>query len=522
MSDRLFIHWNADGIDGCDAQSGRGKGRVHTCFSFPYPVDDEGHPLEPVSGRNAAAAAEMGNWLRERVKQTGVKSSEVSVLLPRNECFVRRLELPPVPANELPDLVRMQAASICSTPVEDLAIDFLPLPADEGATAQAVQLVTIAKSRIAFLRSSLEAAGLELASVGISPPATVELGLQHDTFREAQENGPALLLSATATSIEISAVFRNHVLNAHTTDIAGLSAEEATKHVLADLSRVVVPLQHQYPGRSVSCCLLLQPLPLGGLQAAISTRFPWPVVEADGKELSGSAASQTQGIVSSLPAMGEVLRFSSDRVPAVDFINPRRSVVKKDYRKQKMIAAAVAALFVVLIGYGYFKFEQSRLQGIIDRKDAELAQLDETLKKGQPQMDLAAAIETWQGRAIDWIDRLQHLGETLPARDRVYLTDLRVNPVAGDALFVVQANGKAAERRDIEELYRELSGKAYRVYPQSIVQNEDDDKYPYQFELRFDILRETLVAQQQQETAARTAATGKDDVPAVETDNSGS
>ena len=152
MSDRLFIHWNADGIDGCDAQSGRGKGRVHTCFSFPYPVDDEGHPLEPVSGRNAAAAAEMGSWLRERVKQTGIKSSEVSVLLPRNDCFVRRLELPQVPANELPDLVRMQAASICSTPVEDLAIDFLPLPADEGATAQAVQLVPACCSVCVFVR----------------------------------------------------------------------------------------------------------------------------------------------------------------------------------------------------------------------------------------------------------------------------------------------------------------------------------------------------------------------------------
>jgi len=508
MPERLLIHWNSDGLEGCDAQLGRGKARISQCFSFPLPNPESGEQTVAAE-KLRASTQEFGSWIRDRVREAGLKSREVSVLLPRNDCFVRRVELPPTPLDELPDLVRMQAAAICSTPVEDLAIDFLPLPDTAGATSQAVLLITIAKSRIAFLRNALQVADLELVSVGITPPASAELALRDDAFRAAQQEGPAIVITGGASAIEISAVFRNHVLNAHTTDIAGLTADEARKHVLADLSRFIVPLQHQYPGSSISACRILRPLPSGiDLLNAVEQRFAWPVEEVDACELSAEAMTFASGTSSSccLPALGEVLRTGHANVPAVDFINPRRSVVKKDYSRHRMVAAAVAGLLVILAGYGYFKVEQSRLQSQIDNRRTEEGLLDAALQKGKPQLEDAAAIERWQGRAVDWIDRLQHLGETLPERERLYLTDLRVNPVTGDALFVVQANGLAADRRDIEQLYQELSDRAYRVYPQSIVTNEDDKKYPYQFELRFDILRETLLETETPESAGKPAS----------------
>ncbi len=72
------------------------------------------------------------------------KSSVKQVLLvvPRDVVVLRQFELPSVPDNELPDLVRFQAATKFATPVDELTLDFIPL----ASRAEGMGRIVIAAS----------------------------------------------------------------------------------------------------------------------------------------------------------------------------------------------------------------------------------------------------------------------------------------------------------------------------------------------------------------------------------------
>ena len=68
-----------------------------------------------------------GKQLRAELNRAASRSTHVLVSLPREEAVVRLLELPECTDDELPELVRLQAATRSAVPLDRLLLDFLPI-----------------------------------------------------------------------------------------------------------------------------------------------------------------------------------------------------------------------------------------------------------------------------------------------------------------------------------------------------------------------------------------------------------
>ena len=67
------------------------------------------------------------------------------VTLPRDEAIVKRLELPEVGDAELPVMVRFQAGAKSSVALDELALDFIPLPRRSEVPGREVLTATVPK-----------------------------------------------------------------------------------------------------------------------------------------------------------------------------------------------------------------------------------------------------------------------------------------------------------------------------------------------------------------------------------------
>ncbi|MGV3486489.1 MAG: hypothetical protein ACO1RT_18880, partial [Planctomycetaceae bacterium] len=85
------------------------------------------------------------------------------VTIGRGKSELRQLNLPPVPENELPDMVRLQAMQTFAAVGENTIVDFLPLPSPDETTA--VLAAAVAPATMKSVESIISGVGLELARV---------------------------------------------------------------------------------------------------------------------------------------------------------------------------------------------------------------------------------------------------------------------------------------------------------------------------------------------------------------------
>ena len=161
MSDFLAIDLELHRICGIEASVERGSVKIRKSFSLEVP---ESISVDDPQG--------LGEWLKGELRRERVSASQVCISLPREDVIVRHLETPDVSDNELPDLVRYQSAAKSSIPLDQLTLDFLPLPRRTDSTVRDVLVSTVHQDRIKRLRTISSAAGLDLQSVGVSSVAT--------------------------------------------------------------------------------------------------------------------------------------------------------------------------------------------------------------------------------------------------------------------------------------------------------------------------------------------------------------
>src|SRR5436305_12487790 len=115
MSRLIAIEWDAK-----EARVAIGRGRtggvtVDQAFVVPLPQREEGSTAEP----------DVGAILAKALADHGASRSEAIVAVGRANIELRFLSTPPVPEEELPDVVRFQAVRQFTTLGDDWPLDFV-------------------------------------------------------------------------------------------------------------------------------------------------------------------------------------------------------------------------------------------------------------------------------------------------------------------------------------------------------------------------------------------------------------
>ena len=142
------------------------------------------------------------DWLRSLCETHAINPQRLLVVQPREVVVSRRLDLPDVPDEELPEVVRLQAATRLSTPTEQLVFDYLPLPKLDDREGRSVLLFTFDAEKQKRLERMADLAGVDLGSVFTSATTVGETVVHANLEVRANLHVPTLIVYQRQSRIE--------------------------------------------------------------------------------------------------------------------------------------------------------------------------------------------------------------------------------------------------------------------------------------------------------------------------------
>ena len=431
----------------------------------------------------SVSAQEFGDKFKSWLNRQSIQPGQARLVLPRESIVIRQLQLPQAPEEELPDLVKFQSAAKSSVPIDDLALDYLPI---ETATdvGRSVVTASIDRRRLQRFIQILTAAGFDVSAVTISP-LTVGQFVNKFSGNSLGSRPAEIVVFQRDKLIEMSIFVHGSLVFSHTLVLPEMNR---LKPFESGLARSIVALHQTYPDVSIEHCYFVGSRDDFEIRELLEKKFPNHVSQVI-HPTSLMNQCETAGFESligaAFPASSEDLKL--------DLLHPRKRIEKPDRRKWYWIAGGSAAVLLFIISYGLFLSHKGALEAAIEELNDTIAEVDRKLKAGAPQLDAFQRIESWSLGDANTIVTWNLLRANMPGTDRLYLSELRLLPVnTADVSARFTGVGFARQRNDVDDLYQQLAENGFRVKPQATTTASRDPDYPIRFELDVDVLRPAL------------------------------
>lgn len=417
-------------------------------------------------GENAEDTLDIVQRLRQLFPGGSEKRRQsATIVFPRDQVTVHRVQLPPVPDSEVPDLLRMQAALKLTVPVETVCMDFTPLPLQAGAATRDVLLVTVPNDQLSLVRRTLGDAGLDLSEARVSGYCVAQLLESAGLLRDGSgTDGVDVVAVMRRDFLELTFLKGRTVLFSHSG--ASWSAADAIERTLrAELSRARMSAADVVGAQKIDRIVLVGAHEItSAVTDQLSARFdnaaiervdPSVLVNVDGAGLA----------VDVVAAAGALLSGSGSGVQSIDFANPRKAAVKRDLRRVKILAGSLAA---VVVFAGVWSYRQGRIADLTARKgrlDAENAEIRELVEAGGKDLEWAEKIGRWVDRDVEWLDEVERLRGLMPGTDRLFVDNFSFATVQQGGTGLIRFDAWAKSESEINDLSRRLAEAGYRVKP---------------------------------------------------------
>ncbi len=428
---------------------------------------------------SAFTVAESAEYVRKWLDKIGVGKGKVTVVLPREAVVTRRLQLPNAPDDELPDMVRFQAATKTSSSLDDLALDFLPFNATSESQERHVMTVTIDRARLARIISVLEAAGLQVENVTTSPLTVAQLVRSRtDT---SQQNKPTLIVFQQENRVEISILDEGSLVFTHSMLLSRDDKVFNLKPLQSEITRSVVALAQFHPDVTIDRCYYVGTHD-EEIAEFLSHRFHGSLDKINAFQIMPGSQEGYESLI------GAAL-FGEDRVLAIDLLHPRKRIEKPDLRKWYWIAGGATLALMLLAWYGVFSARKSALEANIAALQEQQTDLDNQIKKGEPRLIAHERILNWKASQTHPIAAWTKLQVLLPGTDRLYFSEVKFAPQKTEVEVQFTGIGYARTRKEVDDLKNKLADNGFRVKPQPTVDSTKDPDYPVKFDLFVELLR---------------------------------
>lgn len=329
MSDTLVIEWDRDELI---AASGSPGGSLVNLKSAIV-VNRENGSLLP---------AELGKKLASALTGSRITATEAVVVFPRELVTFNRIELPNLGDHEIPDIVRLQAATRLTVPIESVCLDFAPLPVSPGAQTRDVLVVTAPKKHVSDVRDCLAVCNIELKGVRVSSfgiaASVVYSGMQANV---EDPNAVEAIVSLRSDSIEMIFMTGNSVAFSHS-GASWTSLDGVEQAVRTEISRARMAAAEDMGDYAVRRLILIgSPDITAAVPDSVSKRLNDAEVIRINPEGSLLTCHVPPGLAAGdlLAIAGAIANVHTTAVEAVDLVNPRKAPEKKDYRRLQTIVA---------------------------------------------------------------------------------------------------------------------------------------------------------------------------------------
>lgn len=483
MADTLVIEWNRDRLIAAIGSAGSKSVGVRATVTVSR---EEGRLLP----------SEIGDALSPALTSIGSTATEAIVVFPRELVTFNRIELPNISDNEVAGMVPLQAATRLTVPVESVCLDFVPLPVPANSETREVLLVTVPNKYVNDVKEALAVCNLQLAGVRVSSFGIAASAMHCGLLKSAAATGAVeAFVALSADSIEMIFMTGHSVAFSHS-GASWTSADAIEQAVRAEISRARMSAAEDMGSYNVTRLTLIgTPDITAAVPDTVSKRLnDAEVVRVDPRNLMhGRSPSEALSLPDDVDAsdmlavVGVIANSQTTSVASVDLINPRKAAEKKDYAKLKKILL-VAGLGSILIGsWGWSKYQVSSLTDELALIKTDVSDLNAKYKMSEQDRKLDASLTEWKDRDFSWLDEMQKIQSLMGSTDRVLIKNFTFSTRTGNYVALIEAEGVAKSRRDIEDLSKVLDDAGYEVAPKEIKASLRDPKYGMELHLEMSI-----------------------------------
>ncbi len=444
----VALNWDAHRIRLVIAAGGKaaiGKvrfDRAETIVLNGSDGDESIHDLSPI---------QLADKLRAVLSRFGVTRGDATVVLSRSDVEIRELDLPPVPPEELPDVVRFQARNVFTSFTEDWLLDFVPI------SGTSVLAVAISGDRAKSIRETVEHAGLKLRHIVLRPFAAAEL-----MRGEGTGNRCRVIVEPLWRQADISVVRNDFVVLTRTVRVPETYSDEQFDAWLPDeIKRTIAAASNQIDSRPVEEIVVC-----GGesmhqkLSKELSVSFDIPASFLDpfSAVATGSSFERPEQVDGYTSLLGSIIQTSGGGNYAVDFLAPRRPPQPQINKRKLAVIGGIAAT-LLLSGIIWLWWTMSSRSTEIARLQKENSETRAKVEELETLAKRIAKIDTWQSFNIDWLEELYQLSTMFPDPEDVRLSSISLDRQPNTANL--SSKGLIRDQNQVDELIQKLHTGTY-------------------------------------------------------------
>ncbi len=422
----------------------------------------------PIEGRS------VQEILAAQIQNAGHEDAETLVSIGRGKAELRELQLPPVPVEELPDMVRFQSLRSFATVGENAAVDYLVTKQLE--TGIEVISAAVAPQNLQSICSDMEALSLKVKRIGLRPLAAAALHLERESDASVGEIVLIDLLSDSAEIVvarEGKVVFVRTVRMPSTASARGKAlAGELRRSLLAcgvtdQLKRVVLWGTPEVHSSEI-------PLLEEAVGCNVQLINPFDLVEV------GRKVELPEHIGRLAPLLGLMLADEVAPERLIDFLNPRKPEIKtvSPYRKLLLVGIPVAAC-LLLAFVVYQKIASLDLQ--IAKLTEENAAMQDEVKRADASLAKTETVDTFLDGDVNWLHEIRRMATEMPASEQMIIrgASASVNARAGGGVLKIE--GGAVNPAVIDEFEKALRDENHQVNGTGASEQKTEDAYRWEF-----------------------------------------
>ena len=388
--------------------------------------------------------------LGELISQYRLAKADTVVILNRSDVEVRPMVFPPVPLDELPDLVRFQAGKEFNHYESGAPVDFFVtnklenvsrstlFPALKASDAETVAdgapkhilASTLRLNTFQKIKAFCDAHNLVLRHIVLRPCTTAALWRQ---MGHAIPTRSTLLVELDKFEASQTVVFQGEPVFMRSPKITrplDVSVPDFAARILAELKRTRIAVRNEIQGVDVDEVVLCgSGTMFESLAEQLHKGLDAPVRLFD--PLKGLTVKTKDADEQYAALFGSIQQIVRREPMQIDFCNPKKRA--EDTSKRTMFNGIVAAVLLLVVGLGgYILYSRMTLDDQVQKLRTEfntLQQASGPLAEQKKQLD---DIDKWLADDVNWFEQLAWLSQkALPSQDMM-IRDLKLqSPASG-------------------------------------------------------------------------------------------
>ncbi|MEZ6093074.1 MAG: hypothetical protein R3C03_02380 [Pirellulaceae bacterium] len=422
---------------------------------------------------------EQADNIKSALNSNGIQRGDVDFVVSRRDVEMREFGVPPVPNEELPELLRFSAKNEFASVNEQWKLDFVPL-SDDAEQPRNVIASALTPSRFKELESLAEKCALRIRRILLRPYCVLNGLAELDS-----SSNPVLIVHRNGKHLETLLAYQN-LLRMNRSVLLGGLENEVSQEIRGEVSRTLLACNRTL-GRSVDRLAVV-----GDEQNWQDSLSPIESVQkeyvAAEKVLSPTLSVRghhPHGLMDDMLALiGAATSLSSNKVAQVDFANPRRKVVKK-FDKQKFVvwSSIAAACVVFLIGLAWFMLRTADQR--IELLTKELSDVKELTEPANGPSVLriigeVGKLDEWNAANSNWLGELGEVSKRTLTGDDVVLSSVQMRTEMDGAVVNISGNVTSADAN--AAMKTQLASRPFNVDPGVMKVDDKNRTYPYKFE----------------------------------------